>query len=661
MSRRAKRENVGVALFPFLAVLICTMGALIVLLVLNVQQASVEAKSIAHKAKPSKPAPQDLKKQQEALEEARWRQEVLEQQRKERQEALQESRLALSHLEDHIRRLDARGKELMELLERVEAGKQSQDQDLEATRQELAKLKDEIAKKQDELEKKKKAATTAEKWYALIPYDGPNGTRRMPIYVECVEEGVIIQPEGVLLTAEDFRGEPGPGNPLDAALRVKREYIMKASGGKAAEPYPLLVVRPSGVMAYTAARSYMKFWDDEFGYELISEEKKLDFGPRDPNLDLLMNKEIVQARKRQAVLAMAMPRKYNNEDAPRSFAPEDDPDVQRRRAATAGSGGGIGNGGDGRGIGGSGMRGIRGNGLGGNGYDAQPPHPPGTPGNTAQAETSNSPGTAIGPYGTTGKLAGGGTGGSGTGGSGSGGSNPGPSKSGGPRLAQPGVGTTSPGTGSVAGGNAGGAAESGTMSPLSGGAPSGDNANGGAPGGSVGGGSSSASGSSSGGTGGLSGSPGGSPAQGQPSPNIGVNIGPPESSPAATAKRPGRGGAGNASRGKNWGLPEAQRHVTGVTRPIRVTMQPDKLTLLPERADERRPQEIPLSPEMSPREVETLVAGVQRHMRSWGIAVDGGYWKPALSVDVRPGAEDRFAELQSALQGSGIEVQRKIR
>ena len=36
MSRRAVRQQVGVALFPFLAVLICTMGALIVLLVLLV-------------------------------------------------------------------------------------------------------------------------------------------------------------------------------------------------------------------------------------------------------------------------------------------------------------------------------------------------------------------------------------------------------------------------------------------------------------------------------------------------------------------------------------------------------------------------------------------------------------------------------------------------
>jgi hypothetical protein len=145
-------------------------------------------------------------------------------------------------------------------------------------------------------------------------------------------------------------------------------------------------------------------------------------------------------------------------------------------------------------------------------------------------------------------------------------------------------------------------------------------------------------------------------------PSIAMNVGPPESSQSTTAKKKSsRNGSKNAARGKNWGLPEAQRHVTGVTRPIRVTMQKDKLTLLPERANERRPQEISLSAEMSAEEIETLVQGVQRQMRSWGIAVDGGYWKPALSVDVTPGAEDRFAELQSALQGSGIEVQRKLR
>ena len=42
-SRRTTRDNIGMNLFPFLAVLICTMGSLIVLLVVMVQQARVRA------------------------------------------------------------------------------------------------------------------------------------------------------------------------------------------------------------------------------------------------------------------------------------------------------------------------------------------------------------------------------------------------------------------------------------------------------------------------------------------------------------------------------------------------------------------------------------------------------------------------------------------
>jgi hypothetical protein len=649
--RRGHKGEIAFQLFSFLDVLLCTIGALIIILTIVIHRARANARE--EHARQAAPSAEVLKKQQEALEEARWRQEQLEKSRAERQEELQNTRLALSHLEDHIRRLNEKGKELMELLDQVEAGKKSQEKDVNLAKRELAQLKDELAKKQDELEQKKQAAAVAEKWYALIPYDGPNGTRRMPIYIECVEEGVVIQPEGVLLTTDDFRGEPSPGNPLDAALRTKREYIMQATGGKAAEPYPLLVVRPSGVLSYGAARTFMKFWEDEFGYELIAEDKQLDFGPRDPNLDLVMSREIAQARKRQAVLARAMPRKYNREDIPRSFAPQDNPDLQRRRDTAAGGGAGTG----GSGIGGGGLVGTS---------------PTRQRGNVAG--NPNPPGSGIGPYDSSDES----LGGSGPGGSGSGGSNPGGSgkgannvgepTAGSPRLRQPNQSATSSGTGSYAGGTPGGTSASGSTS-RPGGADSANGAGQGTPPQ----GSSSAAGGTAGGSGGATGGgmtgggssspPRGPPAGGQSMPSIGVNIGPAgDSSPASSQKTAkGRGGSASSSRGKNWGLPEAQRHVTGVTRPIRVTMQKDKLLLLPEREDQRRPQEIGLSPEMTSRELDTLVAGVQRQMRSWGIAVDGGYWKPALSVDVRPGAEDRFAELQSALSGSGIEVQRKIR
>ena len=34
--------------------------------------------------------------------------------------------------------------------------------------------------------------------YAIIPYDGPNQTRRRPIYIECSADAVILQPEGIV-------------------------------------------------------------------------------------------------------------------------------------------------------------------------------------------------------------------------------------------------------------------------------------------------------------------------------------------------------------------------------------------------------------------------------------------------------------------------------
>ena len=76
MSRKTARQQVGVALFPFLAVLICTMGALIVLLVLLVQQARVDASVAATKIGGG--AGGDQKELRERLEDAQWKRELLE-------------------------------------------------------------------------------------------------------------------------------------------------------------------------------------------------------------------------------------------------------------------------------------------------------------------------------------------------------------------------------------------------------------------------------------------------------------------------------------------------------------------------------------------------------------------------------------------------------
>ncbi len=81
MTRRTYRKTqITVSLFPFLAVLICMMGALIVLLVLVVQQARVYATV----AMDDGPTAEELDQAEElnlARQDHQWRREILDQQR----------------------------------------------------------------------------------------------------------------------------------------------------------------------------------------------------------------------------------------------------------------------------------------------------------------------------------------------------------------------------------------------------------------------------------------------------------------------------------------------------------------------------------------------------------------------------------------------------
>jgi len=119
--------------------------------------------------------------------------------------------------------------------------------------------------------------------------------------------------------------------------------------------------------------------------------------------------------------------------------------------------------------------------------------------------------------------------------------------------------------------------------------------------------------------------------------------------------------ASGKNRGSNWGLPAGRTHVTGVTRPIHVVVLPDRLVLVPEKGDDRPPQTLPVSEHLRPGEADALVAAVQREMKGWGLAVQNGYWRPQLLLDVAPDAEHHARDLAMALEGSGFDLQRKLR
>ncbi|HZL88045.1 MAG TPA: hypothetical protein VFB96_06675 [Pirellulaceae bacterium] len=536
MSRNVRRHAISVSLFPFIAVLICIMGAFVVLLVMMVARVGTDAQSIMQaQASGSDSASSEA---QVALEDARWRQEVLEKQREEKRQELADSRLALSHIEDHIRRLEDSARMLVSSIKKLDEGEPDSTQDLAPLQLQLKDLHGAISAKGQELADKQQQITS-HRSYTLIPYEGRRGTRRMPLYVECVAEGVIIQPEGVLLTAADFDGPSGPGNPLDAALRAKREHLAKSASGAGGEPYPLLVVRPSGVMSYQAARAAMKAWEDEFGYELVSEDLNLDYGERSPQLDQALQSTVRDARRRQALLAASMPRKYQVAPTASSFDPPGDPGMEAEKSTAPGRGVGVGSGG--MGVGRSDVY------ADGRAARAKP----GADGTEA--------GAASAPQGSVPKP-------------------DAQSSSATPRIQH-------------------------------GGDPRQEGVKGGVPGAKHG-----------------------------------------KSLPA---------GAVAQQRGPNWGLPNAHGRPFAVTRPIRVVCLADRLVLLSDRRDSPRPQEFLLSETITAEEIDAFVSAIQKLVAGWGLAADNGYWKPALHVDVGSNAQERYEQLQAALQGSGIDVQRR--
>lgn len=300
---RRRSESLAPSLFPFLAVLLCTMGALVLMLLLLVVGAQSSAKEVAEKIE----------------DEFEWEQEKLTlvksslvKRYEETKYEIESKRLHLQNIEQHIHQLT---EELDELEKTAIAVEKSRDEKIELQKKERDQLREALEKQladaKKKIETKSKDPKGDKPIFAIIPYEGANGTHRRPIYLECNAKGLVVQPEGVVLSPADLAPPYGPGNPLDSVLRTIRAEYPSTSGSLTSNPYPLIVVRPSGIKNYMMARAAMSGWDDQFGYELISEEMELTFPAGAPNLEKKIVSAIEVARERQAALVLSMPQHYN--------------------------------------------------------------------------------------------------------------------------------------------------------------------------------------------------------------------------------------------------------------------------------------------------------------------------------------------------------------
>jgi hypothetical protein len=557
---RATQNQVALSLFPFLAVLICTMGALIVLLVVVVRNAQVQAEEIAtvvdsQQIEERQRRQAELAEQQRQREDSLWRLEVLAAQRKELAKQLDRSRLELSHFEEHHRRLAAQLEQKLRQAASFDQLDQNSQQDQQQMAADLASLRSAIAEAQRQLAEARQRVEATQRSFALLPYDGPQGTRRRPIYVECTQQAVILQPEGITFAPRDFSGPLGAGNPLDAALRAVREY-MAASGllAKGEEPYPLLVVRPGGSISYAAARAAMTSWDNEFGYELIDDEMKLAYGEPDAERARLIARAIDEARQRTEILRSAAPARFEGNEI-LSFAER--------------PGRGTGDDELGLGTGGGGSYGPA-MGAAAGGFSQGRSYPEGT---GPQGHGSQGQGPASGDAGSANRSA--------------------------------------TDTGSRAGED------------------------------------------SSGGGGGA-----GTPGQQSMSrsPGAGGSETSSEAAQASDGQRQFPQQRMANTLGANWANKSASSGGTGYNRPISMTCYADRIEIP---ATAEQPMQTIAFLGSTGNGIRPLVEGVTRRVNSWGIAGQGAYWKPVLRIDVQPGAEQRFEDLQVLLDRSGLELERK--
>ena len=300
MKRRQKRgTGLAVSLFPFLAVLICTMGVLIVMLVLAVQSSAVKAQQAKREHTDHVQGERELLIEELDLEQ--FRVEAISRMRPQIQQRLERERLLRSHLDNEIRQLVEQARTLSQQFQKLQwddslAGETQADES-----DKIAELQAKIATRRKELQELRESVAGQPVLYSIVPTRSADGTGRRPIYLECTPRGIELQPSGIRIGLEDFTQPILPGNPLDVALLATREYWNRFDAGSSAgEPYPLIVVRPGGATAYALARRAMSSWDDEFGYELVESDKQLNWGEVDPNLSKNLREAIAIARRRQS-------------------------------------------------------------------------------------------------------------------------------------------------------------------------------------------------------------------------------------------------------------------------------------------------------------------------------------------------------------------------
>lgn len=291
-----KRKKLEVSTFPFLAVLLCTMGSLILLLLVmdkkakkaalekayenawnqsKVLQAKADADEKNTEAdkkawiKLKSEQHNDLLKKESALE-----QEItlLKNELALIEKGNQKSNINISS-EDLTKKelsLSSEKSKLYSLVKKLENEKTTADKNLKETKD----LTEKIVSMELILKELKASIDKSKFAYSIVPYFGKNGLNRKPLYIECNENGILLFPDKTLIPSND----ESDNLKIELLNRTSqlREFLLQTLGPKDSTPYLMILVRPGGITNYWKLQSVIKPMDIDFGYELVDKIWVLD-------------------------------------------------------------------------------------------------------------------------------------------------------------------------------------------------------------------------------------------------------------------------------------------------------------------------------------------------------------------------------------------------
>ncbi|MFM9960110.1 MAG: hypothetical protein ACKV2Q_02675 [Planctomycetaceae bacterium] len=333
MSRRHRTNAAGVSLFPFLDVLVCTMGSLILLLLVATSRIRAAAVDRAKQAAAQQrlktdqtPAPvlepivvavEPVATADDPTPEWQTRIEQLTDERNALRNQLAQSKNRLATAQSVMMRTKVKAASAEDRLQEIRTQQEAAAAERQRFQAEIDTLQSDLTDAEARLTKAVERQKSLKSKFAFLPFDGRTGTTKRPILIECTQDYIRFLPEDIRLTPADLNGFTTGFNPLLIASRELVHYWkayervhsadadptkdtdafetdVAALNDKEREPYVLLLVRPNGAVAFHIAKSLLTQLKVPHGYELITDDMEIDSSRPDPEAKQVCQTAVTQ-------------------------------------------------------------------------------------------------------------------------------------------------------------------------------------------------------------------------------------------------------------------------------------------------------------------------------------------------------------------------------